>query len=108
MSIWAFLFIGSLGKIDHEVRYLWHSPNLVDKYYCQNLNGRNVNVALERELCFMRENSLAHHVEICLLFLLRLNYLKSLSVVMSKRNKLSDGVSDLPIYLSLCLLPVRT
>ena len=21
----------------------WHSPNSVDKYYCQNLNGRNVN-----------------------------------------------------------------
>jgi len=22
---------------------LWHSPKSVDKYYCQNLNGRNVN-----------------------------------------------------------------
>ena len=22
---------------------IWHSPNSVDKYYCQNLNGRNVN-----------------------------------------------------------------
>ena len=21
----------------------WHSPNSVDKYYCQNLNGRNAN-----------------------------------------------------------------
>ncbi len=23
--------------------YDWHSPNSVDKYYCQNLNGRNAN-----------------------------------------------------------------
>ena len=22
---------------------VWHSPNSVDKYYCQNLNGRNAN-----------------------------------------------------------------
>ena len=22
---------------------IWHSPNSVDKYYCQNLNGRNAN-----------------------------------------------------------------
>ena len=21
----------------------WHSPNSVDKYFCQNLNGRNAN-----------------------------------------------------------------
>ena len=23
--------------------FVWHSPNSVDKYYCQNLNGRNAN-----------------------------------------------------------------
>jgi hypothetical protein len=31
--------IGMLPKHLKE----WHSPNSVDKYYCQNLNGRNAN-----------------------------------------------------------------
>ena len=26
-----------------KFRTYWHSPNSVDKYYCQNLNGRNAN-----------------------------------------------------------------
>jgi hypothetical protein len=31
--------------IHHYTLFLsdWHSPNSVDKYYCQNLNGRNAN-----------------------------------------------------------------
>ena len=27
----------------NEIKSVWHSPNSVDKYYCQNLNGRNAN-----------------------------------------------------------------
>jgi 4-hydroxy 2-oxovalerate aldolase len=26
----------------------WHSPNSVDKYYCQNLNGRNANAKSQK------------------------------------------------------------
>ncbi len=34
-----------IERIDEEsiVVTNWHSPNSVDKYYCQNLNGRNAN-----------------------------------------------------------------
>jgi hypothetical protein len=32
------------GSGKHEfLADVWHSPNSVDKYCCQNLNGRNVN-----------------------------------------------------------------
>ena len=33
-----------LAKFSVEITdETWHSPNSVDKYYCQNLNGRNAN-----------------------------------------------------------------
>ena len=31
------------NKISSRLWEQWHSPNSVDKYYCQNLNGRNAN-----------------------------------------------------------------
>jgi hypothetical protein len=42
---WTFLFFGWFVPIFRGELFisLWHSPNSVDKYYCQNLNGRNAN-----------------------------------------------------------------
>jgi len=35
---------GQMAVFEHGGNtYVWHSPNSVDKYYCQNLNGRNAN-----------------------------------------------------------------
>ena len=36
----AYLHVGSDALV---IQVVWHSPNSVDKYYCQNLNGRNAN-----------------------------------------------------------------
>jgi arsenate reductase len=32
-----------LTVCDNAAGEVWHSPKSVDKYYCQNLNGRNAN-----------------------------------------------------------------
>ena len=34
---------GSKDGTQAMLEAYWHSPNSVDKYYCQNLNGRNAN-----------------------------------------------------------------
>ena len=40
----AFIFPEDLAKeFGTPIGNVWHSPNSVDKYYCQNLNGRNAN-----------------------------------------------------------------
>ena len=38
LHVKVFIAHPAKAKFDH-----WHSPNSVDKYYCQNLNGRNAN-----------------------------------------------------------------
>ena len=48
-GMWSGMRVSEIASLSVS-DVMWHSPNLVDKYYCQNLNGRNANANAKSQI----------------------------------------------------------